>query len=106
MITTSDLAPYPRFLFENPVTDDVAFYLLWATIFVLSIIVYKLGFARKLPVLKAAIIYCLMFFGCFMLAILALQLPITGALFFSTLVLTIYKIRLKKSKQKDASRQV
>ncbi|KHF29874.1 hypothetical protein LR68_01353 [Anoxybacillus sp. BCO1] len=39
-------------------------WLLYATIVVLSIIVYRLGFARKLPMLKNVIIYSLLVLGC------------------------------------------
>ena len=74
-------------------------WILYCTIVILAIIVYKLGFARKLPVLKALIIYIFLLVGCGMLTLLSLQLPIVGALFFTALVLTIYKWRLHAAKR-------
>lgn len=89
-------------------TSDHAIPILYFTIVVLSIIVYKLGFAKKLPLLKALIIYVFLLIGCIILTVLALQLPIVGALFVSAIVLTIYKIRLwwsKKKKQNEISKE-
>lgn len=40
---------------ENP---EPGMWLLYLTIVVLSVIVYRLGFARKLPALKSAVIMC------------------------------------------------
>nr|WP_132744654.1 YlaH-like family protein [Scopulibacillus darangshiensis] len=81
------------------------FVILYATIVVLSIVVYKLGFAKKLPILKSAVIYILLLVGCLILAILALQLPIVGSLFFAALVLVIYKIRLNASKKRSNNKE-
>ncbi|WP_245566459.1 YlaH-like family protein [Tuberibacillus calidus] len=99
---------FPEFLVNHPLTSDHAIPILYFTIVVLSIIVYKLGFAKKLPLLKALIIYVFLLIGCIILTVLALQLPIVGALFVSAIVLTIYKIRLwwsKKKKQNEISKE-
>lgn len=92
---------YTEFLLNHAYTADHVLPILYVTIAILSIIVYKLGFARKLPLLKAMIIYIFLLFGDIILTILALQLPIVGALFFSAIVLVIYKIRLMQIKKKD-----
>ncbi|MGV3488865.1 MAG: YlaH-like family protein [Tuberibacillus sp.] len=84
---------------NNPYTAHYASLILFLTIVVLSIIVYKLGFARKLPILKSVVIYVFMLIGCVILTFLAYQLPIVGALFVSAVVLVIYKIRLHQSKK-------
>lgn len=39
-------------------------WLLYGTIVVLSVIVFKLGFAKRLPVLKAAAVYLFLVLGC------------------------------------------
>ncbi|WP_424511351.1 YlaH-like family protein [Scopulibacillus darangshiensis] len=92
-------------MLDNPITSDYMFVILYATIVVLSIVVYKLGFAKKLPILKSAVIYILLLVGCLILAILALQLPIVGSLFFAALVLVIYKIRLNASKKRSNNKE-
>lgn len=101
--TEFDLSFYPKWLFEHSVTSDYMVLILYATIVILSIIVYKLGFAKKLPILKSAIIYIMLFLGCIMLTILALQLPIVGSLFFAALILVIYKVRLNASRKNNQS---
>ncbi|MFC4617210.1 YlaH-like family protein [Camelliibacillus cellulosilyticus] len=88
-------------MFDNPITQDHAIVILYFTIVILSIVVYKLGFARKLPILKSVIIYVMLLIGCIILTVLALQLPIVGALFIAAVVLSIYKIRLKLAKKKS-----
>nr|WP_239549192.1 YlaH-like family protein [Scopulibacillus daqui] len=90
-------------MLEHSFTSDHTITILYFTIVVLSIIVYKLGFAKKLPILKSAVVYCLLLIGCLILTILALQLPIVGSLFFAAIVLIIYKLRLKASKKNNES---
>ena len=95
---------YPQFLLDHKWSSDHMITILYLTIVVLSIVVYKLGFARKLPVLKSAVIYIMLLIGCILMTILSLQLPIVGALTIAALVLLIYKIRLARSKKQDASK--
>ncbi len=82
-------------IIENPVAG---FWLLYLVISVLSIIVYKLGFAKKLPVLKSAIVYFVLFLGCLPLAFFGIAYPVAEGLFVAALVLGIYKFRLHRSK--------
>lgn len=81
---------------ENP---ELGMWLLYLTIVVLSIIVYKLGFARKLPLLKSAVVYFFMILGATLLTFLGVFLPITEGLAIAALVLTLYKIRLLLEKK-------
>ncbi|MED0768448.1 YlaH-like family protein, partial [Bacillus atrophaeus] len=39
-------------------------WLLYGTIFVLAVIVFKLGFAKRLPILKSAVVYLFLALGC------------------------------------------
>lgn len=71
-------------------------WLLYATIVVLSIIVYRLGFARKLPMLKNVIIYSLLVLGCTILTFFAVFLPVAEGLLVAAVVLIIYKWRLRR----------
>jgi hypothetical protein len=80
---------------ENP---SVGMWLLYLTIFFLSILVYKLGFALKLPLLKSVVIYLFLGLGSTMLTFLAIFLPVAEGLVVAAMILIIYKIRLHQSK--------
>lgn len=67
---------------------------LYVTVFILTAIVYKLGFAKKLSILKNIIIYACLALGCTILTFFAAFLPIAEALFFTALFLAIYRFRL------------
>ncbi|WP_425320382.1 YlaH-like family protein [Neobacillus soli] len=70
-------------------------------IVVLTVIVYRLGFAKKLPLLKNAVIYICLLIGCFILLIFSYALPIAEGLAGAALLLIIYKIRLHQSKKQQ-----
>ncbi|WP_408631591.1 YlaH-like family protein [Metabacillus kandeliae] len=72
---------------------------LFAIIFVLCVLVYKLGFAKKLPLLKAAVVYAVLFFGCSVLTFLGYFLPIAEGLSITALILAVYKVRLHQAKK-------
>lgn len=84
-------------LTQNPPTANWLFYV---TIIALSILVYKLGFAKKLPLLKSAIIYIFLIAGCTVLTFLGIFLPIAEGLIVAALILILYKIRLHKEKNR------
>lgn len=81
---------------ENP---EAGMWYLYLTVFGLCILVYQLGFAKKLPLLKNIIIYAVMALGCTMLSFFAVFLPMGEALVIAALVLGIYKIRLHNSQK-------
>ncbi|MBM7659515.1 type IV secretory pathway TrbL component [Bacillus mesophilus] len=85
---------------QNP---EIGMWLLYITIFLLSALVYKLGFAKKLPLLKTIVIYFFLGLGCSFLTILAVALPVVEGLMVASLVLIIYKIRLNQSKKEGSS---
>ncbi|MFB7140561.1 YlaH-like family protein [Gottfriedia sp. NPDC056225] len=86
-------------------THDVklSMWILYALIVVLCIVVYHLGFAKKLSILKMLVIYILLMLGCSLLTFLALRIPIVEALLASVFVLGVYKIRLHQSKKSKAT---
>ncbi|MEH7251349.1 YlaH-like family protein [Neobacillus niacini] len=88
---------------ENP---KMGMWLLYLTIVALSILVYKLGFAQKLPVGKSILIYFFLAAGCTILTALGIFLPITEGLVVAALILIIYKIRLHNSKKQQAQSEV
>ncbi|WP_456275638.1 YlaH-like family protein [Bacillus sp. AK128] len=85
---------------QNP---EVGMWLLYITIFLLSALVYKLGFAKKLPILKSIVIYFFLGLGCSLLTILAVSLPVVEGLMVAALVLIVYKVRLYQSKKEGSS---
>ncbi|MFD2213008.1 YlaH-like family protein [Metabacillus endolithicus] len=84
---------------DNP---KLGMWMLYLTILFLSILVYKLGFAKKLPILKSAVIYTFLAFGCTVLTFLGIFLPVAEGLVVAALILIIYKIRLYQSKKQEA----
>ena len=81
---------------------DIAGYATFILVFLMSAIVFKLGFAKKLPLGKNIIIYAFLFFGCMILTFLALFLPMIEGLIVAALILIIYKSRLWREKREEA----
>ena len=88
-------------LFRVDINPTVGMWLLYLTIFFLSILVYKLGFAMKLPLLKSVVIYLFLGLGSTMLTFLAIFLPVAEGLVVAAMILIIYKIRLHQSKMTE-----
>ena len=86
----------------NPEQFFFAFTMLYLIVVVLTVIVFNLGFARKLPILKTAIVYIVLLFGSIFTTILALRLPVVESLLIATFVLGAYKYRLYKEKRERA----
>ncbi|HYK71879.1 MAG TPA: YlaH-like family protein [Pseudoneobacillus sp.] len=89
-------------LFRVDEHPETGMWLLYFTTIVLSIIVYKLGFAKKLPIGQSIIIYIFLILGCTVLTFLGVFLPVAEGLVVAALILIIYKIRLKQSKKTEA----
>src|SRR5699024_522721 len=67
---------------------------------ILSIIAYKLGFARELPLLKSIIVYILLAIGVIIITFFSLvKFPITETLIIISVVLGIYRFRLHKERE-------
>jgi len=92
-------SPFLKFYYQMTQDAKAANWLLYLTIIGLCILVYKLGFAKKLPILKSAIIYIFLIVGCTFLTFLAIFLPIAEGLVVAALILIIYKIRLNKERK-------
>ncbi|WP_445683114.1 YlaH-like family protein [Solibacillus sp. FSL H8-0538] len=93
-----------RYLYENLSSYEMAGYVTFIIVFLLSALVYKLGFAKQLPLGKNIIIYIFLFLGCVVLTFLALFLPMIEGLIVAVLILITYKSRLwrEKREQKQA----
>ncbi len=83
-------------------TPTVGAYSLYFVILILTIIVYRLGFAKKLPLLKNIVIYLCLALGCPILSFLGVFLPIAEGLAIVALLLFIYKLRLHQTKKSEA----
>lgn len=91
-----------RYIYESSPNYTIAGYILLAVIFVLTAIVYHLGFARKLKPWQTAVIYVFLFLGCIILTFLAFFLPMVEGLIVAALVLIVYKARLRRDKKREA----
>ena len=80
-----------RYIYENMPSYEVAGYVVFILVFILSAIVFKLGFARELPLLKNIVIYTFLFLGCLMLTFFAFFLPMIEGLMVAALILIVYK---------------
>ena len=100
-------SPSLRFFIEivagnSPVTQhdiEIGVLLQYFFIVILSVIVYRLGFAKKLPLLKNIVIYLCLVIGCLILLFFSYALPIAEGLSVAAVILIIYKIRLHQSKK-------
>ena len=90
-----------RYIYENMPNYDAAGYVVFILVFILSAIVFKLGFARELPLLKNIIIYIFLFVGCIMLTFFALFLPMIEGLIVAALILIVYKSRMWREKREE-----
>ncbi len=95
------MAGITRFLYENLPNYDIAGYVLFALVFLLSALVYKLGFAKKLKLSQNIVIYIFLFLGCIILTFFALYLPMVEGLIVAALILIVYKTRLWREKREE-----
>ena len=90
-----------RYIYENMPSYDSAGYVVFILVFILSAIVFKLGFARELPLMKNIIIYTFLLLGCIMLTFFALFLPMVEGLIVAALILIVYKSRMWREKREE-----
>lgn len=92
--------------------EENLFLVFFVVNYILSAIAYKLGFAKKLSLIKSIIIYLLLAVGVFVLNIMFIvlpvawakdSLPLTESLLVICLVLGIYRFRLHM--QRKAKKQ-
>ncbi|GAA0350587.1 YlaH-like family protein [Bacillus horti] len=77
------------------------FLVLYGMTTILLAIVYKLGFAKRLPLLKSVIVYIMLAIGALPLAFLGIALPLVEALLIATAILIIVRFRMRKSDNKN-----
>ncbi len=89
-------------LYKVQENSEVGMWLLYLTIIALCVVVYKLGFAKKLSLGKSAIVYLFLVLGCTILTFFAVFLPIAEGLVIAAIILIIYKIRLNQQKKLES----
>lgn len=96
-------SPSLRFFIE--LTNDIKTGVILQYIFIviLSVIVYRLGFAKKLPLGKNIVIYFSLCVGCILMLFFSYALPIAEGLGVAALLLIVYKIRLHQTKKQSKS---
>ena len=101
------MAGITRYVYENFATvseaGQVDFaipgYITFAMVFILSTIVYKLGFAKPLKTWQNIVIYIFLFVGCILLTFFAFFLPMVEGLMVAALILIVYKSRMWREKR-------
>lgn len=78
---------------------------LYTILYVLNLIfgaiAFKLGFAKKLPILKSIFVYIMLAVGTYILTIFSIfGLPITESLIIISIVLGIYRLRLSQERKR------
>lgn len=73
---------------------------LYFIILLLSVVIYKVAFARKLPPLKALVVYFVLALGCVLFWIMQLALfPMIQALLITVVIIIVTRVRLWYSKK-------
>ncbi|QOV13511.1 YlaH-like family protein [Viridibacillus arvi] len=91
--------PVAKYVYQTASDFSVASNILLVLIFALSIVVYNLGFAKKLKFWQNIVIYFFLFVGCIFLTFFATYLPVVEGLLIIALVLIMYKIGLRRDKK-------
>lgn len=83
----------------NWTDPPLAFFLLYLFIVVFMALAYFLGFALKLPLLKQAVVLLLLLLGCFLIALMAYEIPIADILIIVVIALAIVRYRQSRYKE-------
>lgn len=86
-------------LFNLETNPESGMWYLFITIYVLCILVYNLGFARKIKLWQNIVIYIVMFIGCIILTFFGAFLPVAESLIVAAIVLGLYRIRLHQERK-------
>lgn len=88
-------------LYNMDTNPDTGMWMMIGTIFILLVVVYNLGFARKIKLWQNIIIYIVMFIGTIMLAFLGVFYPVAESLIIAAIVLGLYRFRLHNERQNN-----
>jgi len=86
--------------FLNEFGTEHLFTIFYVLNLIFSIIAYKLGFARKISLLKSFFVYVLLAIGVYVITIFSVfGLAMTESLIIITIVLAIYRFRLYRERK-------
>jgi hypothetical protein len=75
---------------------------LYFIILILSVVIYKVAFARKLPPLKSLVVYMVLAMGCVLFWIMQLaKFPMIQALLITVIIIVVTRVRLWYSKKQE-----
>ncbi|UJL47813.1 YlaH-like family protein [Virgibacillus sp. NKC19-16] len=98
----TNFSPIFDFVLNN--FPDNVFWIFYVLNLIFGAIAFKLGFARKLPLLKTIFVYIMLAVGTYIITIFSiLQMPITESLIVISLVLAIYRFRLHRQRKGNQS---
>lgn len=81
---------------------ELMFWIFYVLNLIFSIIAYKLGFARELPLLKSIIVYIMLAIGVYVITIFSMfKMPMTESLVIISAVLGIYRFRLHRERSSE-----
>lgn len=82
------------------------FQVLYVLNLVFGAIAFKLGFAKKLPILKSVFVYIMLAIGTLIMTVFSIfELPITESLIIISVVMGIYRFRLYQERKVRAQKQ-
>lgn len=84
---------------------DHVFWIFYVLNLIFGITAYKLGFAKRLPLMKSFVVYILLALGTFIITIFSIiKLPMTESLIVVSIVMGLYRLRLhRERKEKQGS---
>lgn len=86
-------------LFGVDMNPQVGMWFLFIAIYLLAVLSYVLGFARKIKLWQNVVIYVLMFIGCLPLTLFGAFYPVAECMLVIALVMGIYRYRLHQDKK-------
>lgn len=87
------------FVVDNFGIDHI-FLILYVLNLIFGTIAFKLGFARKLPILKSVFVYIMLAIGTYIMTIFSIfKMPMTESLIIISIVLGVYRFRLHQQRK-------
>lgn len=81
---------------------ELMFWVFYVLNLIFSIVAYKLGFARELPLAKSIIVYIMLAIGVYVITIFSMfKMPMTESLVIISAVLGIYRYRLHRERSSE-----
>lgn len=86
-------------VFGVDTNPEVGMWLLFIAIYLLAVLSYVLGFAKKIKLWQNIVIYILMFIGCLPLTLFGAFYPVAECMVVIAAVMGIYRFRLHQDKK-------